>query len=203
MPVRLQMLRHLDAAYEIAGPRTLLGFFMVEGAEDGALPDVWREACGQTLDPEMLEMSLPHRSPEERGRIAEAFLGAVTWQRGCDALGVPRDTPIDDRTPPPDLARILKIVERNRRDFGDYLAVVGGDNRDRRFAVHLIRCKGDKCRVDIGLGDTRHGALVVVLVVGPAKQHLLAATPTGDHSNADLDQSHVGFGMRLNRVAVQ
>jgi hypothetical protein len=90
--------------------------------------------------------------------------GDEEWQMTIDypdegpadiyALGVPRDTPIDDRMPRADLDRILKIVEQNRRDFGDYLAVAGGDNRDRRFAVHLIRCKGDKCRVDIGLGDT-------------------------------------------------
>ena len=94
--------------------------------------------------------------------------GDEKWQMTIDypnegpadiyALGVPRDTPVDDRTPPPDLDRILKIVEQNRRDFGDYLAVAGGDNRDRRFAVHLIRCKGDKCRVDVGLGDTRQVA---------------------------------------------
>ena len=94
--------------------------------------------------------------------------GDEKWQMTIDypdegpadiyALGVPRDAPVEDRTPPPDLDRILKIVEQNRRDFGDYLAVAGGDNRDRRFAVHLIRCKGDKCRVDIGLGDTKHVA---------------------------------------------
>ncbi|HKK52055.1 MAG TPA: hypothetical protein VKA74_10725 [Myxococcota bacterium] len=89
MPVRLQMLRHLDAAFEIAGPRTLLGFFMVEGPADGSLPEVWREACAQTLDPELLERSLPHRSPEERQWIAEAFLGAVTWQRAAEVLGLP------------------------------------------------------------------------------------------------------------------
>ncbi len=94
--------------------------------------------------------------------------GDEKWQTTIDypdegpadiyALGVPRDAPVDDRTPPPDLDRILKIVQQNRRDFGDYLAVAGGDNSDRRFAVHLIRCKGDQCRIDIGLGDTSHVA---------------------------------------------
>ncbi len=74
------------------------------------------------------------------------------------ALGVPRDTPVEDRTPPPDLDRILKLVEQNRRDFGDYFAVAGGDNRNRHFAVHLVRCKGNKSRIDVGLGDTRHVA---------------------------------------------
>jgi hypothetical protein len=71
------------------------------------------------------------------------------------ALGVPRDAPVDDRTPPPDLSRILKLVEQNRREFGDYLAVAGGN---RRLTVHLIRCKGDKFRVDVGIGETQHVA---------------------------------------------
>ena len=96
MPVRLQILRHLDAAFEVAGPRALVGFFMVEGGEDSALPEVWQEACAQTLDPELLEASLPHRTPEERERIAEAFLGAVTWQRAMAELGVPVGVLLDN-----------------------------------------------------------------------------------------------------------
>lgn len=68
------------------------------------------------------------------------------------ALGVPRDAPIEDRTPPPDLERILKLVQKNRRDFGNYLAVAGGDEPS---IVRLIRCKGDKFRVDVGIGDTK------------------------------------------------
>ena len=74
------------------------------------------------------------------------------------ALGVPRDAPVEDRTPPPDLSRILKMVQQNRRDFGNYLAIAGGNNRDRHSVVHLIRCKGDKFRVDVGIGDTSHVA---------------------------------------------
>lgn len=95
MPIRLQMLRHLDGAFEIAGPREVFGFFMVEGPEDGELPAVWEDACASTLDAELIEASLPHRSPAEREVIANAFLGAVTWQRACDALGVPRTVLID------------------------------------------------------------------------------------------------------------
>ncbi len=74
------------------------------------------------------------------------------------ALGVPRDAPVEDRMPPADLDRIMKIVQQNRRDFGDYLAIAGGDNRDRRSIMHMIRCKGDKFRVDTGIGDTKHVA---------------------------------------------
>ena len=74
------------------------------------------------------------------------------------ALGVPRDAPVEDRMPPPDLDRIIKIVQQHRRDFGDYLAVAGGYSRDESYIVHLIRCKGDKFRVDEGIGGTRHVA---------------------------------------------
>jgi len=66
------------------------------------------------------------------------------------ALGVPRDAPLEDRTPPPDLKRILKIVEENRRNFGEYLAVAG-----RGGMIRLIRCKGGKFRVDIGMGEVK------------------------------------------------
>ncbi len=74
------------------------------------------------------------------------------------ALGVPRDAPVEDRTPPPDLKRIIKIVQQNRRDFDSYLAVAGGDNQQSPGVIHLIRCKGAKYRVDVGTGDTRHVA---------------------------------------------
>ena len=71
------------------------------------------------------------------------------------ALGVPRDAPVEDRMPPPELDRIIKIVQQNRRDFGNYLAIAGGNTRS---SVHLIRCKGDKFRIDVGVGDTSHVA---------------------------------------------
>ena len=71
------------------------------------------------------------------------------------ALGVPRDAPVEDRMPPADLDRIIKIVQQNRHDFGNYLAVTGGN---RPLIVHVIRCKGDKFRVDVGIGDTKHVA---------------------------------------------
>jgi len=74
------------------------------------------------------------------------------------ALGVPRDAPVEDRMPPPDLDRIIKIVQQHRRDFGNYLAIAAGNNQYEPLVVHLIRCKGDKFRVDDGIGDTRHVA---------------------------------------------
>lgn len=91
MPIRHQILRHLDGAFGSAGPRALLGFFMVEGAADGTVPQVWMDACASTLEPEVLRRSLPHRSPEERDFIASGFLGVVSWQQACEELGVPFD----------------------------------------------------------------------------------------------------------------
>jgi len=71
------------------------------------------------------------------------------------ALGVPRDAPLEDRTPPPELNRILKTVEANRRSFGDYLAVVSGNYLR---PLRLIRCKGNKFRVDVGMGEPKSAA---------------------------------------------
>lgn len=69
------------------------------------------------------------------------------------ALEVPRDAQIEDHMPPADLDQIIRIVQKHRRDFGNYLAVASGN---KSLAVHLIRCKGDKFRVDVGIGDTKH-----------------------------------------------
>lgn len=92
MPVRHQMLRHLDAAWEqLQAGQRLAGFFIVESEEGAAghsIPQRWREAAGTTLLPEVLVGSLPHRTPIERQRIAAAFLGVTTWQRICAALNL-------------------------------------------------------------------------------------------------------------------
>jgi len=89
MPVRHQILRHIDAAFEIRGRRSVFGFFIVEGETDGGLPPSWVEACRRTLEPDALERSLPHRPMKERNVISQAFLGATTWQRVCAAIGIP------------------------------------------------------------------------------------------------------------------
>ena len=60
--------------------------------------------------------------------------------------------------PKPELSRILKIIQQNRHDFDDYLGVVGGNESEKPSVVRLIRCKGDKFRIDVGIGDTRRVA---------------------------------------------
>lgn len=88
---RHQMLRHLDAALELCTDnQRLLGFFLVQG-EDAAptqVPRAWQRAATDTMRPEVLATSLPHRREAERERIAQAFLGVATWQGACEALGV-------------------------------------------------------------------------------------------------------------------
>jgi hypothetical protein len=97
MENRHQMLRHMDAAYEIAGRRTLLGFFIVEGDAAGNVPKVWRDAAEQTLGREAIEGSLPHRPQAERDAIAAGFLGVTTWQRVCERFGLGADEVLIDR----------------------------------------------------------------------------------------------------------
>jgi hypothetical protein len=92
MPVRHQILRHLDCAYEILGHRRLLGFFVVEADSDGQLPKLWLDACKATTSRETLMQSLPHRSELEKSVIADAFLGATTWQRICKELEIPYES---------------------------------------------------------------------------------------------------------------
>jgi hypothetical protein len=67
MPIRHQMLRHLDAAWDLRGDRQLFGFFIVEESATAR----WTQAATQTIGAEALEASLPHRSADERKRIAE------------------------------------------------------------------------------------------------------------------------------------
>lgn len=78
---RHQMLRHLDAAWEIRGRRALYGFFVVEAEDErGMVPRVWVDAASDTTSEAAIHASLPHRSPEERAGIAARFLGVTTWQ---------------------------------------------------------------------------------------------------------------------------
>lgn len=92
---RHQMLRHMDAAYEIAGHRALLGFFIVEGDAAGDIPKVWCDAAEQTLSPEAIHGSLPHRPEAERDAIAAGFLGVTTWQLVCERFGIEAGVLID------------------------------------------------------------------------------------------------------------
>jgi hypothetical protein len=95
MPVRHQMLRHIDAAWDIGGKRQCGGFFIVEGNPEGEVPDHWLNAARQTLQPDVLSQSLPHRSPEVRIKMADAFLGVTTWQTVCRNLAIPEAVLID------------------------------------------------------------------------------------------------------------
>lgn len=91
MPVRHQMLRHIDAAWEVRKERPVYGFFVVEGdggVEDVAVPGRWEDAATATVATEALSGSLPHRAADERRAIAAAFLGVTTWQAVCSALKI-------------------------------------------------------------------------------------------------------------------
>lgn len=85
MSTRSQILRHLDAARDIACGRKLYGFFIVESADAPG----WVNAVTETLSARMLEQSLPHRSADQRAAIADSFLGLTTWRMVCDATGLP------------------------------------------------------------------------------------------------------------------
>lgn len=81
MPGRHQILRHLDAAWEIRGNRAVYGMLIVEAeSESSAVPEKWREAARATTTPAAIALSLPHRSAEEQAGIAASFLGVTTWQ---------------------------------------------------------------------------------------------------------------------------
>jgi hypothetical protein len=90
MPRRSQLLRHMDAATEIAGERQVYGLLLVEGAEPNPLnlSEYWRREAGAQVGRDLLEQSLPHRSPGARKTLAENVLGALTWQRVCSDLKI-------------------------------------------------------------------------------------------------------------------
>lgn len=89
MPGRHQMWRHIDAAWEVRGRRQVYGFFIVEGAADGRIPQRWQVASQNTWSDHALSSSLPHRTPEERAQLRRCFLGVTTWQRVVREFGLP------------------------------------------------------------------------------------------------------------------
>jgi hypothetical protein len=91
MPRRSQLLRHMDAAFEKANGRTVLGLLIVEGQQPNPLevPVNWAAVCSETVSPDLLEASLPHRSPAEREQLRQGILGAATWQRVCQTFDLP------------------------------------------------------------------------------------------------------------------
>lgn len=91
MPVRHQMLRHLDAAHEIAGDRSVVGMFIVEGEFPNAreVPANWAAACAMTVDTHVLKQSLPHRSAAEREAIRAGYAGVTTWHAVIEQFELP------------------------------------------------------------------------------------------------------------------
>ena len=94
LPGRHQMIRNLDAAYEIRGARQLFGFFLVEGqGPAGAVPDKWKKVAIETITTPVIDSSLPHRPIGEQAEIAEAFLGVASWKQVLGALSLDLDLP--------------------------------------------------------------------------------------------------------------
>lgn len=89
---RHQMLRHIDAAWEIRGRRSVYGFFIVEAAaDDTRVPASWLDVARDTRSERAVEASLPHRSRAEQTAIVECFLGVTTWQAIVIAFDLPTD----------------------------------------------------------------------------------------------------------------
>lgn len=81
---RHQMLRHIDCAFEISAGKRVIGFFIVEGEDDStSIPSEWLQFSKDTLNPNALATSLPHRGLHELEQIKSSFIGVTTWQRIC------------------------------------------------------------------------------------------------------------------------
>lgn len=90
MQYRPQLIRHMDAAWEVAGRRVVLGLLLVEGKTDDPLsvPKMWLQDIEKNLQDDQLASSLPHRSEQERQEIGAGVLGAATWQRVCHEFSI-------------------------------------------------------------------------------------------------------------------
>ena len=92
MPRRSQMLRHLDAAWEVRKGKRVLGMMIVEGpgGADAENPsEYWLEETDAQVKPEMLKDSFPHRTPEERD-TTEAAAKGTTIEIGRRVMATPR-----------------------------------------------------------------------------------------------------------------
>jgi hypothetical protein len=77
-PRRSQLVRNLEALRELAKGRRTAVLLISENVVEDALSE------------EILEASLPHISDQaDRRAVGRGYLGQTTWQRLCDALGVP------------------------------------------------------------------------------------------------------------------
>jgi len=96
MPVRHQMLRHIDAAWDSRGGRTVVGLMIVEGQNAGPTPpSPWLDYRASLEDSPALRASLPHRSDEDRRAILGAFAGVTTWQAVMSVLDIPKEVLVD------------------------------------------------------------------------------------------------------------
>lgn len=91
MPVRHQLLRSLDAMWDLRGLRQLIALFIVEGKppDQSDVPARWIVFANETVSANALAASLPHRSADERRSIADCFAGVTTWQAVCEQLEIP------------------------------------------------------------------------------------------------------------------
>ena len=90
MERRSQLIRHMDAAWEVADGRRVLGLLLVEGERPDPMlvPERWSSASDEQIQPALLLPSLPHRTGEERDIIAGGVLGTATWQRVCEEFNI-------------------------------------------------------------------------------------------------------------------
>ena len=96
MTRRSQILRHMDAAWEVRGHRRVLGLMIVEGdgGWDATEPSpFWLAEAGRQVASPLFDDSLPHRDPATRAELANSFLGVTTWQRVCAQFRIPWPPP--------------------------------------------------------------------------------------------------------------
>ena len=86
---RHQIWRHIDAAWEIRGNRSVYGLFVVESSGDStAVPERWKVAAVACLDETTLQTSFPHRSANEVEAISKCYLGITTWRHVCERFAI-------------------------------------------------------------------------------------------------------------------
>lgn len=92
MSNRSQLLRHMDAALESFPSKQIFGLLLVEGLErgDSSVPsEYWRRQSEGQYSEGTLAASLPHRTPDQRARLAQGILGVATWQAVCARNNIP------------------------------------------------------------------------------------------------------------------
>jgi hypothetical protein len=89
MEVRHQMIRHIDAVWDFKKNKQVFGFFIVEGQNDNSeVPKNWIEYSELTINNEVLNKSLPHRTQQQRKQISDCFLGVTTWLAICNEFDI-------------------------------------------------------------------------------------------------------------------